>query len=352
MKMKKFFVILLAFCMVISITACSAGSSTSQKNDKPPLIGVSIFDYTNNFMGYVRYGIQNYSKGKAQLIITDAQNSQTKQNNDIDTMISKGVKALCINPVNQQSATTINLKAKAAGIPVIYFNRDPSTPDMMTYDKCWYVGLDPTKGATIQAQEIQQAWKADPSLDKNHDGVIEYGLIKGTPGNPDAETRTSTVTSVMSQLGLTTKQLELQAANFDTTKAKSLMETWIAKYGSQMELVICNNDAMAIGAIGALQDNGYNATSGDKYIPVIGMNSLPEAQPFIKSGAMLGDVLEDPYAQAVDVVKMAINGINGKDITEGTGYTLDYTKAVRIPDVAITKDNLDVAAKAYDNCHK
>ena len=353
--MKKVLLILLVCILGVLLSGCGGNKpatetkpATDAKSANLPLIGVSIFDYSNNFMGYVRRGIENYSKDKAQLIIVDAQHDQAKQNDQIDTMISKGVKAIAVNPVDPQAASAIIAKAKAANIPVIFFNKNPSKQDMFSYDKTWYVGIEPTNGGLMQAEMIAKAFKDHPEYDKNKDGVIQYVLIKGEPGHPDAEARTARVISRMQELGLKTEQLELQSANWDTSKAKDIMETWLAKRGDKIELVICNNDAMALGAVEALKANGYFA--GSKYTPVIGINALPQVLELINNNVMLGSILSSPWDQARAVVDLAVNSAQGKDPLTGTTWKLDDTKAVRQPDLAITKENLDAARKAYENC--
>lgn len=313
-----------------------------------PSIGVSIFDYSNTFMGFVRHGIENASKGKADVLIVDAQNDQTKQNDQIDTLISKGVKGLAINPVNVQAAATIIGKAKAAGLPVIFFNRNPSRTDMYSYERAWYVGIDPQNGGKVQADMIAQAFQQHPEYYKRHDGVIHYVLLKGTQGHPDAEARTATVTQRMKDLNLKTDQLELQSADFDTVKAKDVTETWIAKYGERIDLIICNNDAMALGALEALRGQGY--TSGTKFTPVIGMNAISQVLDAIQSGAMLGSVMQSPWEQAQAVVTLSVNAATGKPPLAGTDWKFDDTKAIRLPDTIITRANLALAQTAYANC--
>lgn len=326
----------------------ASGASTVAKADQLPLIGVSIFDYSNTFMGFVRHGIENAAKGKANLLIVDAQNDQAKQNDQIDALISKGVKALAINPVNVQAAATIIAKAKAANIPVIFFNRNPSKQDMYTYDKAWYVGIDPQNGGKVQAQMIADAFKAHPEYYKRHDGVIHYVLLKGTPGHPDAEARTATVTQRMQELGLKTDQLELQAADFDTVKAKDVTETWLAKYGDKIDLIIANNDAMALGAVEALKGQGY--TTGTKFTPVIGMNAIPQVLDYIQSGQMIGSVMQSPWEQAQAVVTLSVNSAQGRPPLAGTNWKFDDTKAIRLPDTVITGADLPIARTAYANC--
>jgi methyl-galactoside transport system substrate-binding protein len=106
---------------------------------------------------------------------------------------------------------------------------------------------------------------------------------------------------------------------------------------------------MAFGALASIQAAGFNTNGkdSDMYIPVIGIDALPEALDKIKSGEMIGSVLQDARSQGVAIVKIAQNLAAGKDPVEGLEYKLDEAKAVRIPYKAITVDNINEAEETY-----
>lgn len=363
MNMKKLFAGVLACAMLASMAACnktdapaenvnSNNSSNNTETAAPaedlPQIGVCIYKYDDNFMTYTRTAMETAAAGKAQLNMNDSANDQAKQNDQVDTLIQKGVKALIINLVDPTAAPTVADKAKAAGIPVVFVNKEyPEGTDKIDYDKCLYVGTTSEESGIIQGELIKDAWEANKdSWDKNGDGKIQYVMLMGEVGHPDAEARTKYSISTLNDAGIETEELANQSATWDTTKAKELMETWLGKFGDGIEMVIANNDGMAMGAIEALSGNGYFGADG-KFMPVFGVDALPEALDLIEAGKMAGTVLNDPLGQGSACVDLAVNYAAGKEPLDGTSWEMDETKAVRVPYVGITTENMDVAKTAY-----
>ena len=348
--MRKIFII--SFMLIIAtifIISCGGGTkdNTATANANGPLIGVTIYRYDDNFMSFLRRNIENRIAGKAQLIMNDSQNNQAQQNDQVDVMLNKNVNALAINLVDPQAAQTIIDKAKAKNLPVIFFNKQPSAEAMASYDKTWYVGTKPEESGDMQGKIVVDAWKADPTLDKNGDGVIQYVLIKGEPGHPDAEARTSHVTMYITNNGLKVEKLEELNANWDTARAKDIVDAWIQKYGDKIEFIFSNNDAMALGALQSIQALGYNTGDKTKYIPIVGVDAIPDMLNEIKKGTILGSVLNDPVGQSQALIDLSLNVAAGKDPLDGTTWTLDEVKAVRVPYVPITADNITIAEEAY-----
>lgn len=351
MKKNLWFVVSILMVAAMLIAACqptaatqapAAGGSTAAL----PSIGFTIYKYDDNFMSFVRRAIENAAAGKADIIMNDSQNDQAKQNEQVDTMISRGVKALAINLVNPQGASAIIEKAKAAGLPLVFFNKEPNATDMASYDKVWYVGTTSAESGVMQGKIIVDSWKAHPEWDKNGDGVMQYVLLKGEPGHPDAEARTEFAVKTVEEAGIKTEQLELQTGMWDSAKGKELMDAWLAKHGDAIEYVIANNDAMALGAINSLQGNGYFGAD-KKFMPVVGVDAIPDALVQIKAGTMVGSVLNDAANQGLATFELALNVASGKEVLDGTSWTLDDVKAVRVPYVGITLDNISIAEESY-----
>ncbi len=347
--MKKLTALLLALVLMISMVACSSNEPKpaddgGKASTDLPKLGVTIYKVDDNFMSFVRRAIESEAEGKAELMLEGSQNDQGKQNEQVDIMISKGVKALAINLVNPQSAAAIIDKAKAAELPVVFFNKEPSAEDMASYDKAWYVGTISAESGVIQGEVIAEKWQANPEWDKNGDGVMQYVLLKGEPGHPDAEARTKYAVETLVEKGIKVEELENQTGMWDSVKGKELMDAWVAKHDNEIEVVIANNDGMALGAIESLKGNGF--FEGDKQVAVFGVDAIPDALQQIKDGFMAGTVLNDAKNQGKATLELTLNVANGKDPVEGTEWKLQ-DKAVRVPYVAVTFDNIEFGENAY-----
>ncbi len=316
--------------LTTSLTAALFTNATAQT------IGVTVYKYDDNFMALVRKNLEKLAKDNpsVKLLMNDSQNDQSKQNDQVDVMVAKGVKALAINLVDPAGAGVVISKAKAHDLPVVFYNKEPSAKDMASYDKAYYVGTDPRESGIIQADLIMKYLKSHPDWDLNKDGMIQFVLLKGEPGHPDAEARTKYVIDTLNtKHNMKTEQLHLDTGMWDTAMAKDKMDAWISgPNANKIEVVISNNDAMAMGAIEALKSQG-------KSLPVFGVDALPEALVLIEKGVLAGTVLNDAVNQSKATFELVKNLANGKPATEGTEWKLDG-KVVRVPYVGVDKSNL------------
>ena len=346
--MRKSLILIVSVMLIItSVLMVSCGEKSGSAGADAPTIGVTIYRYDDNFMSFVRRNIESLISGKANLIMNDSQNNQAQQNDQVDVMLNREAKALAINLVDPQAAQTIIDKAKAKDIPVIFFNKEASPQAMASYDKTWYVGTKSEESGDMQGQVVVNTWRANPSWDKNGDGVIQYVLIKGEPGHPDAEARTSHVTKYITENGIRVQRLEELNANWDTARAKDIVDAWMQKHGDKIEFIFSNNDSMALGALQSIQALGYNQGDNNKFIPIVGVDAIPDMLNEIKKRTIVGSVLNDALNQAKAVVDLSLNVSSGKEPLEGTEWTLDEVKAVRVPYVPITIDNIEVAENTY-----
>lgn len=367
-KMKKCAAILSVIALMTAITGCgknsdgtdastpssstteiSAESEAAGENvpdGEKPMIGVMIFDYANNYVTYVRNAISTVAGDDIEIQMVDAQNDQARQVEQIDLMINKGAKVLCVNAVDPTAASSIIAKAKAADIPLIFFNRCPSEADMMSYDKCWYVGNDPYESGKMQAEMAMEAFKANPALDKNGDGIMQYVIIQGTMGHPDAVARTQANQDTFAENAFAAELLDTQTGDFKTAAAKDVMDVWMGKYGDEIEMILSNNDAMLLGAIESCKAEGYFG-AGDKVMGALGINALPEVLDLIENETIVGSIMSNAYEEGASIYAMAHNALEGKDVMDGLDGELGNMKDLRVPYVPVGKENVQVARDMY-----
>ena len=340
---KVIFTFLASLLLLVSVSC----GNNSKSADGEIEVGITIYRYDDNFISFMRRNIETMLNGKVKFIMNDSENDQVKQNDQIDAAIQRNVDALAINLVDPASASFMINKIKPTGIPVIFFNKEPSKEDMLSYDKAWYVGTLSEESGNIQGELVVKAWTSNPNWDKNGDGVIQYILLKGEAGHPDAEARTERIKAVLADNGINIEQLDEQTANWDILQAQNATDAWIEKFGNKIEFIFSNNDAMALGALKKKKKQGYNIGDAAKFIPIVGVDAIPEVIEEIKKGTVVGTVLQSPKDQAKAIVDMLLNVANEKDVLDGTEYKLDDVKAVRVPYRAITLENIEESAEAY-----
>jgi methyl-galactoside transport system substrate-binding protein len=244
--------------------------------------------------------------------------------------------------VDRTAASVIIDKAKKAGIPVVFFNREPLPEDMKKWNKVYYVGAKAEESGIISGQLVVDYWKANPAADKNKDGVIQYVMLKGEPGHQDAELRTKYSIKAIEDAGLKVQKLAEDTAMWDRVKGQEKMAAFLASQGDKIEVVLANNDDMALGAIEALKAAGY--FKGGKYMPVVGVDATAPALKALQDGTLLGTVLNDAKNQGKATFNLAYTLAKRKTPSKAaTGYTITDGKYVWVAYKKITKANLNDA---------
>lgn len=350
--------LILFFALVISAIPLTLGACRRGGEE----VSVFYYTYSDTYISSVRTEMDAYFKRAGiRYYNYDSNSNQTTQTEQIDTAIAKGTKMLIVNIVDTGSddaAKTIVAKAKAANVPLIFFNRSVSEQIVSSYEKCIFIGTDYEEAGHIQGQMIAEHIKDNfNKIDLNGDGKISYVLFKGQQGNLEAEARTKYAVidcnNALKEAGLSelvfydknnpNKYIVDQDGNWSNAAANNAMKTILSGYSeagnNMVELVIANNDEMALGAIAALTEAGYNKTGG-KIIPVFGVDATEAAVAKIRDGFMAGTVRQDGAKMAEVIVKVSENCLTGMDITEGiTEDMLVSEKRINIPYSLYTGDN-------------
>lgn len=331
-------------------------------------VGVFYYTYSDTYISSVRTALDESLKAAGiDFQDYDANSNQTTQNEQIDTAISTGANLLIVNIVTSGSvdaSQAIVDKAQAAGIPVIFFNRAVESDEeegkvLGSYDKCAFVGTDAPEAGHMQGDMIGKYLVENfDAVDLNGDGSISYAMFMGQLGNVEAIYRTQYAVEDANKVLTEAGKAEIQYfdssnkdcyqvdqdGNWSATAANNYMNTNLSQYNKEnnnmIELVICNNDGMAEGAISALNDKGYNLGDGTSTtIPVFGVDATDAAKQLIADGKMTGTIKQDAEGMAEAIAFLTQNVAEGKAVMDGTdSYNIseNVSNKIYIPYAAYT----------------
>ena len=309
--MKKFgklsaLVALIAASAVV-LSGCAPAADTGSKTVK---IGAT-FPVLDAFLQKVADGMQKEADAQgAELTIVAADNKVDTQLSQVENFISQGVDAILVVAVDTSAATPMTDAAKAAGIPIVYVNRNPSQTGVP------YVGSQSLVSGTLEMEQLAK-------LAGNKGDVV---IMEGEVTNEAALDRTKGCNDVAAKAGM--KVVKTAAADWDRAKGQALMENWLQS-GVKFDIVCANNDEMALGAINALKAAGKKLGAGG--ILVGGVDATADALASLEAGELATTVFQDAGGQGGGGVKAAIDLINGKTVA-------DY---VDVPYQLVTLDNIN-----------
>ncbi|MCL1986268.1 MAG: galactose ABC transporter substrate-binding protein [Betaproteobacteria bacterium] len=326
---------LILLCGCFSLGACDNDSSPHANNGAKPLVGILIYWKDDVYISLVADTLSKLFADRAEVLVMYGRRDQLRQDEQLETLIEKKVQALIINIVDPQAASRVVDKAKKAGIPAIFFNREPDLKILKAYDKSRFVGTALNEAGTMQGELIARIWAAHPEYDRNKDGVFQYVMFQGGTDNPEAVARTEYSVKHARELGVPLQQVgETNICDWDEELARQAMRRAVASYGDKIELVISNNDSMALGAIAALQEAGFNKEGGpaSKFLPVVGVDATPRGIDAIQKGVMSATVRQNGEKMAEAIVALTMNALGGKDFLANMDYAWDGSGvAIRIP---------------------
>ena len=315
--------------------------ASSNVTERSPIkVGVFIYDFNDQYVSLVKQNLEEIQKENENIVefnFFDAKGNQVIQNESIDKVLTENYNLLIINLVNfniDLLQDTLK-KIKEKNIPLILYN-EPDENIIRFKDlpkQTIFVASDINQSGILQGQLLVDKWNTDKeSIDKNGDNIIQYVMLKGRVNTPVAIARTKYSISTINDAGIKTEEIASIPSEWNQDLARSSIESLFLRYGNKIEAIIANNDAMAIGAIEALQKYGYNKGDKSMTIPVVGIDGIPAARDLIQKGFMTGTVFQDPHAIAEALYTIGMNLSSSKYPLENTNYKFDNTGIViRLP---------------------
>ena len=316
----KISVLILIFLILIS-----AGMTGCGKNEAR--VAFFVYDENDTFISEMMQSMSEMVPDEIRTEIRYAGNSQVKQNQQIVELTDTNIEIFVINAVDRMACGSIAEKCITNDINVIFFNREP-LGDVMQNRNIYYVGSDADNEGKKQAQmaaELFGEFKGS-SYDKNKDGIIQVAVLKGEQGHQDAEKRTDNCISMLRALGYEVEVLGIEAGNWSRDSGYESAKKLYTNYGNTIELLFCNNDDMAVGAIRFLQEAGIfkekarvfkdDEKKYDQPFLLISVDGTAVGLDAINRGLMYGTVLNDSAKQADAVMTLVEYILDKRDMSD------------------------------------
>jgi len=294
-------------------------------------VGVSIYNFNDPYLSQVKQSledIQSKNENTVKFTFLDSKDDQSIQDENINNLVNGDYDLLLLNlhDTNGHVIENVVNESKQKNKPLILFNIEPliTPPVLKSYNKAIILSKDVIQSGILQGKILVNEWNNNRrNIDKNNDYVLQYIMLVGENNNTAALQRTKNSILTINNAGIKTQELASKVCNWNQDCGENSIENLFLSYGDKIEAIIANNDAMAIGAVEALQKYGYNTGDKSKYIPVVGIDGIPKAKELVNKGIMSGTVIQDPNELANALYTVGMNLVYNRDPLDGTNYIFD-----------------------------
>ena len=338
----------LLFCLSLFLLfhLCACGNAGEKKAKKKIKIGVTLYDSYDTFLtGYMRAFDKEVAEKRAEgyevnVLQYNAAGSQAMQNEQVEEMLQNSCDVLCVNLVDRTAPSEIIDMAKKKDVPVIFFNRELVEEDLNQWNKLYYVGADAKQSGILQGElvledvkDAEKEGQLPPELDRNGDGKLQYLIFEGEAGHQDSIMRTDYVVSTIQDAGIPLDRLDYSIANWSRAEAQSKMMQLYPEFQGKIELILSNNDDMALGVIDAYDKIGVQK---DLRPWIYGIDGTKAGLAAIEKGSMRATVYNDEVGQSKALFRIAFQlASEGAEDGEGT----EIEKITRLPYRKVTRKN-------------
>jgi inositol transport system substrate-binding protein len=309
--------VLAAFAGALLASAAMTGSASATT------VGVSMAQFNDNFLTVLRNGIDAYAKTMPGVTvqIEDGNNVANTQLNQVQNFIASKVDAIIVNPVDTSATQALTDAANAAGIPLVFVNRQPINLDTLPANEA-FVGSNEKDSGTLETKQICKLLK-----DAGKGSGANVYVMEGQLNNQAAQQRTQDVKDVIATPDCSfIKIIDLQTAGWQRDQAQTLMANWLTA-GTPFDAVISNNDEMAMGALQAMKAAGTDTSK----VIIGGVDATQEALASMKAGDLKVTVFQDAAGQGKGALDTALALAKGGKVD----------KVVSVPFKLVTPDIVD-----------
>ena len=326
-------------CMcILGVNGCGQADSDNSQN---VYVGVTYYDqsdiFLNELLDCFKKEIQDLESEEKKISVTiqGAGGSQRTQDDQVKELIDGGCNVLCVNLVDRTDPSEIIDLAREKQVPIIFFNREPVAEDMAQWEQLYYVGAKAEESGTMQGEMAAEAIKANPQVDRNKDGKIQYVVLEGEPGHQDTIIRTENAVESLKAGGIELEKLSYGLANWNRAQAENRMSQMISQYQTKIELVLANNDEMALGAMDAYEKLNYTESTLPLFFGIDGTKVGLEA---VRDSRLSGTVYNDKEGQAKAMAKLAEALVTGSGMED---MDFENRKYLYLSYEKVTKEQLE-----------
>lgn len=327
-------------CMcILGVNGCGQADSDNSQN---VYVGVTYYDqsdiFLNELLDCFKKEIQDLESEEKKISVTiqGAGGSQRTQDDQVKELIDGGCNVLCVNLVDRTDPSEIIDLAREKQVPIIFFNREPVAEDMAQWEQLYYVGAKAEESGTMQGEMAAEAIKANPQVDRNKDGKIQYVVLEGEPGHQDTIIRTENAVESLKAEGIELEKLSYGLANWNRAQAENRMSQMISQYQTKIELVLANNDEMVLGAMDAYEKLNYTESTLPLFFGIDGTKVGLEA---VRDSRLSGTVYNDKEGQAKAMAKLVEALVTGSGMED---MDFENQKYLYLPYAKVTEEQLEI----------
>ena len=334
---KTLLMIILCGMLLFGLSGCG---ETSTDTAGKVQVGVTYYNQTDTFLGELidcfKNSLEKHNTGELEVtaMVREAAGSEKTQNEQVRELIDAGCNVLCVNLVDRADPSEIIDMARESDIPLIFFNREPVEEDMLQWEQTYYVGAPARQSGQMQGELAADVIRAG-GVDRNGDGRIQYVILEGEADHQDAIIRTESVVNTLQEKGIELEKLDYQIANWNRAQAQNRMRQIIGQFHDEIELVLSNNDDMAMGAVDAYDAMNYTEENRPVFFGVDGTAVGLQA---VKDGDLAGTVYNDKEEQADVMAQLSVALATGEGLD---AIAFENERYVYVPYLKVDQENVD-----------
>lgn len=334
---KTLLMIILCGMLLFGLSGCG---ETSTDTAGKVQVGVTYYNQTDTFLGELidcfKNSLEEHNTGELEVtaLVREAAGSEKTQNEQVRELIDAGCNVLCVNLVDRADPSEIIDMARESDIPLIFFNREPVEEDMLQWEQTYYVGAPARQSGQMQGELAADVIR-DGGVDRNGDGRIQYVILEGEADHQDAIIRTESVVNTLQEKGVELEKLDYQIANWNRAQAQNRMRQMIGQFHDEIELVLSNNDDMAMGAVDAY--NALNYTEENRPV-FFGVDGTAVGLQAVKDGDLAGTVYNDKEAQANVMAQLSVALVTGEGLD---AIAFENERYIYVPYLKVDQENVD-----------